>query len=226
MTAAEQPLLRVRCYRSNTEFLDAMLTEAIIQLECCGLRRLVRQRSRRRWCAGLCIDPEGAIPTEKLRRRLDISERELLRLGGVSEAQLEASDPQVVPFLDLVRRCRLTPFDRQVLLLLFFRAVSPEFRDQYEELEPETRGIGAGQEVRIGSLLEILCSRGTGRSFKTLARFRADAPLIDCHLLRMGRVNEQRPSILDVEVRLRRRVLPWIGGDTLSFPEDELDQVE
>ena len=125
MTAAAQPLLRVRGFKSNTEFLDAVLKEAIMQLECCGLRRLVRQRSRRRWCAGLCIDPEGAIPTEKLRQRLDISERELLRLGGVSEARMEASDPQVVPFLDLARRCRLTPFDRLVLLVLFLQGGVP-----------------------------------------------------------------------------------------------------
>ena len=226
MMAAEQPLLRARGYKSNTGFLDAMLKEAILQLECGGLRRLVRQRSRRRWCSGLYIDPEGAIPTEELRQRLDTSERELLRLGGVSEARLEASDPQVVPFLDLVRRCRLTPFDRQVLLLLFFRAVSPEFLDHYEELpyeqlEPGTRGHAAEQEVRIRTLLEILCSSGIGRSFQALARFRADAPLIDCHLLRMGGVNEQRPSILDVEVHLRQRVLSWIGGDTLSFPGDD-----
>ena len=162
MTAAAQPLLRARGYRSNTEFLDAMLKEAFLQLECGGLRRLVRQRSRRRWCSGLYIDPEGAIPTEELRQRLDTSEHELLRFGGVSEARLEASDPQVVPFLDLVRRCRLTPFDRQVLLLLFFRAVSSEFRDHYEELEPGTRGHGAQQEVRIRNLLEILCSSGIG----------------------------------------------------------------
>ena len=226
MTAAEQPLLRVQGYKSNPEFLDAMLKEAILQLECGGLRRLVRQRSRRRWCAGLWIDPEGAIPTGKLRQRLDISERELLRLGGVSEARLEASDPQVVPFLDLVRRCRLTPFDRQVLLLLFFRAVSPEFLDHYKELEyeqfePGTRGQGGGQEVRIRSLLEILCSSRTGVTIQAISRFRADAPLMDCHLLRMGSVNEQRPSVLDVEVHLRRRVLPWIGGETLSFPGDD-----
>ena len=221
MTAAAQPLLRARGYRSNTEFLDAMLKEAFLQLECGGLRRLVRQRSRRRWCSGLYIDPEGAIPTEELRQRLDTSEHELLRFGGVSEARLEASDPQVVPFLDLVRRCRLTPFDRQVLLLLFFRAVSWEFRDHYEELEPGTRGHGAQQEVRIRSLLEILCSSGIGVTMQAISRFRADAPLIDCHLLRMGRVNEQRPSVLEVEVHLRRRVLSWIGGETLSFPGDD-----
>ena len=221
MTAAEQPLLRARGYRSNPEFLDAMLKEAILQLECGGLRRLVRQRSRRRWCSGLCIDPEGAIPTEELRQRLDTSEHELLRFGGVSEARLEASDPQVVPFLDLVRRSRLTPFDRQVLLLLFFRAVSPEFLDHYEELKPATRGREGGQEVRIRSLLEILCSSKTGVTIQALARFRADSPLIDCHLLRMGGVNEQRPSILEVEVHLRRRILSWIGGETLSFPGDD-----
>ena len=231
MTAAAQPLLRVRGYRSNTEFLDEMLKGAILQLECGGLRRLVRQRSRRRWCAGLCIDPEGAIPTEKLRQRLDTTERELLHLGGISEARLEASDPQVVPFLDLARRCRLTPLDRQVLLLLFFRGVSPEFRDHYEELEngqlePGTRGRGGRQEVRIRSLLGILCSSGIGHSFQALARFNAQAPLIDCHLLAIDPVNEQPPSILDLEVRLRRRVLPWIGGETLSFPGDELDPVE
>ena len=221
MTAAEQPLLRARGYRSNPEFLDAMLKEAILQLECGGLRRLVRQRSRRRWCSGLYIDPEGAIPTEELRQRLDTSEHELLRFGGVSEARLEASDPQVVPFLDLVRRCRLTPFDRQVLLLLFFRAVSSEFRAHYEELEPATRGHAAQQEVRIRTLLEILCSSGIGRTLQALARFKADAPLRDCYLLHMGGVNEQRPSVLEVEVHLRRRVLSWIGGDTLSFPGDD-----
>ena len=151
MTAAAQPLLRVRRFKSNPEFLDAMFQEATLQLECGGLRRLVRQRNRRRWCSGMCIDPVGAIPTEKLRQRLENSERELLRLGGISEARLEASDPQVVPFLDLARRCRLTPFDRQVLLLLFFREVSPEFRDHYEKLEceqsePGSRGRGGGHE--------------------------------------------------------------------------------
>ena len=152
----------------------------------------------------------------------------MLRLGGISEARLEASDPQVVPFLDLARRCRLTLFDRQVLLLLFFRAVSPEFLDHCEELqygqsEPETRNRGDGREVRIRSLLEILCSSRTGVTMQAIARFRADAPLIDCHLLRIARVNEQRPSILDLEVHLRRRVLSWIGGGALSFPEDDSD---
>ena len=231
MTAGAQPLLRVRGFQSNPEFLDAMLKEAILQLECCGLRRLVRQRSRRRWCSGMCIDPVGAIPTEKLRQQLDISEHELLRLGGISEARLEASDPQVVPFLDLARRCRLTPFDRQVLMLLFFREVSPEFRDHYEELEcgqsePGTRGRGGGRKVRIRRLVEILCSSRTGVTIRAISRFRADAPLIDCHLLGVGGVKEQTPSILDVEVHLRRRVLAWIGGDTLSFPGDDPSPAE
>ena len=231
MTATVQSLLRVRGFQSNTEFLDEMLKEAILQLECGGLRRLVRQRSRRLWCSGLCSDPEGAIPTEKLRQRLDTTELELLRLGGVAEARLEASDPQVVPFLDLVRRCRLTPFDRQVILLLFFRAVSPEFLDHYEELEYGPLGTGnpgprGGQEVRVRSLMEILCSSRTGVTIQAISRFRADAPLIDCHLLGMGPVNEQPPAILDVEVHLPRRVLSWIGGETLSFPGDELDPVE
>ena len=230
MTGAAQPLLRVPSFKSNPEFLDAMLKEAILQLECCGLRRLLRQRSRRFWCAGLCIDPDGAIATEKLRQRLDISEHELLRLGGISEARLEASDPQVVPFLDLARRCRLTPFDRQVLLLLFFREVSPEFRDHYEGLEcvfePGTRGRGGGRKVRIRRLVEILCSSRTGVTIRAISRFRADAPLIDCHLLGMGGVKEQPPSILDVEVHLRRRVLSWIGGDILSFPGDDPSPAE
>ena len=203
-----------------------MLKEAVLQLECGGLRRLVRQRNRRGWCARLCSDPEGAIQTEKLRQRLHTTERELLRIGGVSEARLEASNPQVVPFLDLARRCRLTPFDRQVLLLLLFRAVSPEFLDHYEELgyeqlEPGIRGQGGGQGVRIRSLMEILCSSRTGVTLQAISRFGPDAPLIDCHLLGMGRVHEHPPSILDIEVHLPRRVLSWIGGETLSFPVDD-----
>ncbi len=108
-----------------------------------------------------------------------------------------------------------------MLLLLFFREVSSEFRDHYEELEPETQGIGVGHDVRIRSLLETLCSSRTGVTIQSISRFGADAPLFACHLLRMSRVNEQRASILDLEVHLHRRILSWIGGVTLSFPVDD-----
>ncbi len=226
MTAAEQRAIPVRGYATNTEFLEAKFKEVALQLECAGLRRLLGQRSLRRWCTGLRSESEETIPTENLQHQLEISEQERLRHRAVIEARLQASAPSVVPFLDLVERCGVTAFDRQVLWLLFFKAVSPESRDHYRQLGVETRRTEGEHEVCIGDLLEILCSSGIGGTMQARARFRIDAPLMAHHLVRMDHFREERPSILDIGVHLPQRIVSWISGDTHRYPSDSPCLVE
>ncbi len=136
-----------------------------------------------------------------------------------------ASDGSEVPFLDLLERCGLPVFDGQVLWLLFFMAVSPELRDQYEQLELGEWDGHDGHGMCIGDLLRVLCSKGIDESMEARARFGVDAPLMAHHLVRMDR-SGGKPSILDVELELPQRVVSWLSGDTHRYPNDSPCRVE
>ena len=226
MTAREQVVpLPVSGYEKNAEFLKAKYEEVALRLQCAGLRRKLRQRDRPS-LQGSGEAAEEPTPGDPLRQRMAASEQELKRQQGVVEARLDRSDASEVPFLGLLERCcGVTDFDGQVLWLLFFMALSPELRDQYEQLElGEWDGRG-GHGMCIGDLLRVLCNRGVDESMESRARFGVDAPLIAHHLVQMDSF-DGKPSILDVEVRLPQRVVSWLSGDTHRYPNDSPCRVE
>lgn len=160
-----------------------------------------------------------------MRQRMVATEQELRRQQEVVEARLKLTDASVVPFLGLLERCGVTVFDGQVLWLLFFMAVSPEVRDQYEQLELVELHGGHGHGMCIGDLLSVLCEKGIEESMEARARFGVDAPLIVHHLIDMDPF-EGQPSILDLEVQLPQRVVSWMSGDTHRYPNDSPCRVE
>ncbi len=225
MTAREQAL-PVDGYETNAAFLKAKYDEVALQLECAGLRRQLRQWDRP-WSTGSCATSQETmrVPADHLRQRLETSELALRRHQAVVEERLTASDGSEVPFLDLLERCGLPVFDGQVLWLLFFMAVSPELRDQYEQLELGEWDGHDGHGMCIGDLLRVLCSKGIGDSMEARSRFGVDAPLMAHHLVRMDR-SGGKPSILDVELELPQRVVSWMSGDTHRYTDDSSCRVE
>jgi hypothetical protein len=234
VTAVERVPIAVQPYTDNGEFLEAKFAEVTVQLECAALRRQLTQRDMRRWMKGERSEIEPALPAEQLQRRFDIGERELLRHRAVLEARLGVSDPAVIPFLELTRRCQLSVFDMKVLWLLFFKSVSPDFREQYEFLEM-TRFKEREEEICIGNLLELLSYTSITNTINMRARFSIDAPLFRHHLVRMGAWHDNQTSVLDVEIHMPQRIVAWISGDKhryisdspclVEWPSEEIDQV-
>ena len=225
MTAREQAAPRpVGGYATNAEFLRAKYEEVALQLQCAELRRKLRRRDRPS-LPGSSSAPEEPTPGDPLRQRMGAAELELKRQQEIVETRLNRSDASGVPFLGLLERCcGVTDFDGQVLWLLFFMAVSPELRDQYEQLDLGEWDGRHGHGMCIGDLLRALCEKGVDESMEARARFGVDAPLIAHHLVQMDSCDG--PSILDVEVVLPQRVVSWLSGDTHRYPNDSPCRVE
>lgn len=153
------------------------------------------------------------------------------RLHATNELRLLASWHVALPFRGLAERCHLDAFDQDVLWLLFFKTVSPEFRQQYEQGEFGRFGHEFAGEIYIGNLLQVLRPSALAAQLKASGHFSVGAPLMVHHLVRLNRQVEQ--TILQVEVQLPQRVVAWIADDrnlyTIDCPfrvEQPLDRLD
>ena len=226
MTALESREIVVLPFTDNGEFLEAKFAEVMLQLECTALRRQLHRRGLKRWMSDERTEDPPALPAEQLERHLNVAERGLLQHRAISEARLEVSDAAVIPFLELVQRCKLTVFDQQALWLLFFKAVSPEFREHYSFLEIHGRGTEGDEELRIGNLLELLTYTSVSATIRMRERFSVDAPLMVHHLVRMDSYSQERPSILDADIHLPQRIIGFLSGDASRYLSDSPCLVE
>ena len=186
MTALEKELrLEVGPFADNGVFLVARHEETMAALRVAGLRREVEMREGRWNLEGHRRDDEDSIPQEELGRHLDLAERELLRQRAVNEARLAASEEVDIPFRELVERCGLDAFDQQVLWLLLFKAVSPDFREQYDRLELARFSGDSRDTLCIGNALQILCPGGILSDLDRRRHFATGAPLLRHHLVRL-----------------------------------------
>ena len=226
MTALERMDLPVQGYTDNGEFLEAKIAEVILQLECAALRRRLSQRALYRWADSEAEETDPSPPMEQTQRRLACAERELLRHLAVADARLESSDSQTIPFLELRERFELSAVDQQALWLLFFKAISTEFRERYEALKMCRYGNESDDEICVGNLLEILSCTGVVASLRLRARFSVEAPLLVHHLVRVSRYTSADTSVLDAELQITPRMVGWLSGDTRHYVNDSPCLVE
>jgi DNA polymerase III delta prime subunit len=224
MTAVEKAPIPVQGYAENGEFLEAKFTEVTLQLECAALRRRLAARGMQRWMLGQRNEEESVIPEEELQQHLECTEGELLQHHSVVEARAAVSER--IPFVELANRCELSSFDQRALWLLFFKASSPQFREQYEYLEMARARSEDEEELRIGNLLELLSYTSIASTLRMRSRFSVDAPLFRHHLVRMSEWSADRPSILDVEIHLPQRIVSMISGDKERYISDSPCLVE
>ncbi|MBW2059344.1 MAG: ATP-binding protein [Deltaproteobacteria bacterium] len=149
---------------------------------------------------------------------------EAIRL--VNEQRLALPASVRFPFEDLVEQCRLSRFEQSVVWLLFFKAVSPDFRQKYEDSAINTVGHETNPELYIGNLLQILCPGSLRDQLEARKYFSVDAPLLRYHLVKLGRDVEDCATILEVELELPQRVIGWITEDNNTYVVDSPFHVE
>jgi hypothetical protein len=219
------------------EFLEAVRREFTLLLEADGLRgRLVRAAGttadeasvrtvaqrillRRSGHAGkqmakVEVPPETAAP-DALRASLAAVE-EAWRGQRLENRSRAAATPDL-PLNALVARCGLNDFERDVLLLVYCKMASPEFRQVYGNADLKDFSIECGGEVAIGNLLRLLCPGSLRLQSTALPSFASDAPLVVHNLIDFDADPEDTTSILEICVSLPSRMLRWISGDTNNY---------
>jgi MoxR-like ATPase len=165
--------------------------------------------------------------------RLHQAERAHQAARALNDARLTASTAVRLPFVDMAASCQLDRFEQDVVWLLFFKTVSPDFRLQYDAAELGQFGNELLPEIYIGNLLQLLLPGQLSRQLAACRHFSLDAPLLAHHLVRQAR--QVQNSILEVELELPHRVVAWISDDHRSYsidcpfvverPQDRLEQV-
>jgi len=224
---------RIRPFADNLEYLESMLGEYRLLLEGAALRRqlqlqkrhMVNEPSPGEWhINGAALAP--AVPATDLRRQLRLVNRRLQALRRRNAQRLDASAGVKLPFRDMARRCGLEEFEQRVLWLLFFKAVSPEIRQQYEDTGLNKYGHELVQEIYIGNVLELLCPGSLASQLEAYRHFSTGAPLLAHHLVRFGRDVQDCISLLMVEVQLPQRVGAWISDDHHTYAIDSPFEIE
>ena len=213
-------------FGDNQEFLQAKHDEVMAALRVAGVRAHVETRQARWDLKGSTRDEEDHVSLELLQRRGEQTEREFLQLRAVNEARLAVSSGVDLPFRDLVDRCRMDLFDQQVLWLLVFKAVSPDFRERYDQLGLARFSGDSRDTLCIGNVLQILCPDGILSDLERRRHFATDAPLVRHHLVRLEFASTDVASILEFELAVPQRIVGWITGDTNQYLNDSPFEVE
>lgn len=226
-------------FRDNLEFLEAKLAEYTLLLECAVLRQATQKEEvrasveelPRQAAPGLDADEQADCLKERLGKRAE----EHLLLKAHNEGRLRCSGHVDLPFNNMAVRCGIDGFEQDVLWLLFFKTVSPDFRQRYEEANFNRFGHEFVQEIYIGNILQLLCPGSLSAQMEACRHFAVDAPLLAHHLVRFGRDVQECPSILQVELQIPQRVVTWISKDENTYaidcpfrverPEDRLEKV-
>ncbi|MFQ6038762.1 MAG: ATP-binding protein, partial [Candidatus Aminicenantales bacterium] len=224
-------------FEDNVEFLEAKRVELTLLVECASLRRAIEVTEAQQ------LSPDGfpgisgprmggnerlehgpQLPDLKKALEERVRQYEAVRLEN--EGRLALPRTVRFPFEDMAEQCGLGRFEQDVVWLLFFKAVSPDFRQKYEDSGLNTVGHETNSELYIGNLLQILCPGSLREHLKARRYFSIEAPLLRHHLVKLGRDVEGCATILEVELELPQRVIGWISEDTNTYVVDSPFHVE
>jgi len=224
-------------FSDNTEYLEAKREEMTLLIECASLRRAIEvveaqhpngndflRKHGPRADGAEKVEPGRQVSEMKKALEEKVRKYEAVRLEN--EGRLALPRGKRFPFEDLVEQCRLTRFEQDVVWLLFFKAVSPDFRQKYEDGGLNTVGHETHSELYIGNLLQILCPGSLREQLEARRYFSVDAPLLRHHLVKLGRAVEDCATILEVELELPQRVIGWITEDSNTYVVDSPFHVE
>ncbi|MFQ6078507.1 MAG: hypothetical protein ACE5NJ_05150, partial [Thermodesulfobacteriota bacterium] len=218
-------------FEDNVEFLEAKRVELTLLVECASLRRAIEVTEAQH------LNPDGfpGIPGPRtggnerlehgpqlpdLKKALEERVRQYEAVRLENEGRLVLPRTVRFPFEDMAEQCGLSRFEQDVVWLLFFKAVSPDFRQKYEDSGLNTVGHETNSELYIGNLLQILCPGSLREQLKARRYFSVEAPLLRHHLVKLGRDVEGCATILEVELELPQRVIGWISEDTNTYVVD------
>lgn len=215
-------------FADNEDFLQTQYDQVRLQIRCAGLRRHLE-----RW--ELDGPGDGKKSHGQLTHDLDLSEREYLRLQAQVDSRLGISDPIDIPWTRLVEQCALDTVAQQILWLLFFAAVLPDFRELLHHWELDEAGSRSDRELNVATLLQILRPGPFSKQMEVRKHFSMDAPLVAQHLIKLDDFAARTSSILAVDVEIDPRIIAWISGDDNRYvgesflhierPQNALDQV-
>ena len=140
--------------------------------------------------------------------------------------RLSLSNPATLPWLSLIESEGLDAFEQQVLWLLFFKAVAPDFRQFCTDWGLDQYGAESGREMCVGNVLQILCPGSIMTQMSVRRYFSIDAPLVAHHMVRLDTTLGECPSILETEIALTPRIVAWISGDPHRYVSDSSFLVE
>jgi DNA polymerase III delta prime subunit len=147
----------------------------------------------------------------------------------------KASNQTTLPFFQMADKFRLESFEQDVAWLLFFKAVSPDFRQKYKNADLTKFGRESNTELAIGNILQNLCPGDFQEQMAARKYFSIASSLVKHHIIQMSREVSDCGSILEVEVKMSQRIISWVSDDPhtyiqnpsfiLEFPETQLSQV-
>jgi AAA+ superfamily predicted ATPase len=226
-TVAEKiySLESVEAFAGNGAFLEAKFEEIRLSLRSAGLRRQM-EKEQMSGIEGEWNKEEETLSLDQVQRELDLVEKRLLETQARNKNRLANSEKVEIPWRDLVEQCQLEPIAQQILWLLFFNAVSPEFRTLYQGARLDRFGNENSMYMCVGNVLQILCSGAIMQQMEVRRHFSVEAPLIVHHLMELDDRSMRMGSILEAEVAIAPRVIGWINGDPHRYLGDSLFQVE
>ena len=213
----------VEPFRTNDELIEAMYDEAQSLIAYAGRRRQL-ERKYHFVKSPLEIDDQDDIEGDQ--DKCEYLEQVYYKKRQANADRLSLSDANTLPWLNLIESQGLNDFEQQVLWLLFFKAVAPDFRQFCTDWELDRYGSENGKEMCVGNVLQILCPGPSLIQMNKRQHFSADAPLVAHHLVKLDTSAGGSPSILEAEISLTPRVVAWISGDTLSYTSDSPFSVE
>ena len=212
-------------FADNVEFLAAKAEEAMLMLRRAALIGETNAPARSKQSGGeierLIVRQPGLFnsrqPSPVSDMNLDEVEHRLSALRQETRARLGRSDPEVVPFLGLVRRFNLSEPEQDVLWLLFFKATSLEFRGLFRDLDPPAIGRSNMREMYVGDILNILYPSDFRRQLAGRSLFSTDGSLMGRYLVRAPYEMENHFSVLELEIVLSGRLIHWITADRNQY---------
>ena len=226
-------------FADNVEYLEAKRVELTLLLECSSLRRAIELAENAPLNrSGFLAKNHDNPPIDRvedqaqgheisdMREALKETVRQYEAVRLENERRLALPRGERFPFELMVEKCGLSRFEQDAIWLLFFKAVSPDFRQKYEDTGLNMDGQENKQEIFIGNLLQILCPGSLREQLQARRYFSVDAPLLRHHLVKFGRNVEDCATILGVELELPQRVIGWISEDNNTYAVDSPFHVE
>jgi len=237
----------VNPFTDNVEFLEAKSREVMLLLERASL---IRKSSL---SGGTDGDSTGGNTAPgRVRQQalfqVDLGEHEAATLAAVRGVEkelgqlreenlvrMEASAPDDIPFLALARQFRLDQASQDVIWLLFFKAISPDFHQKFRDFKRSKFESMNLDDMYVGDVLDMLFPGDFRGQLAARRLFSTDSTLVDRHLIEAPYASSNSSSILELEVVLPSRIIQWISGDDNQYageqpflierPDTQLSQV-
>ncbi|HUU26425.1 MAG TPA: ATP-binding protein [archaeon] len=207
-------------FKDNLEYIEARQQEYLLMVEIAGLKQQLFRQLKGSKVNPLANEENCTLDTKQLREKIDTLDAKRQQYKRINLEKEKNSGDTDIPFVRLRARTGINSFDEDVLWLMYFKAVSPDFYQLYEDSGFNTYGRERRGEIRIGNLLQIILPNSFGEQMKAIKRFHKESPLVACHLIEFYGDIEDCDSIQGVELNLPLRLINWISG----YPEDILAQ--